>query len=452
MNARRVLTAGSAVVIALAMAGAGSAFAATGSAHHKAEHKAAHHKVVHKKVTHKKTMQSSAKGDLQIFSWWTGVASSKALASLIHVFNEQYPHIKVVNEAVAGGAGSNAKAVLVSRMEAGNPPGTFQVHGGNGSLLEWIQAGDMKPLNFLYKEMGWYHAFPKSLLNLLTYKGKIYAVPVDMQRTNVLWTNPALFRKYHLAVPRTFAQFFHDAAVFQKHGITPLELANHGQWEATLLYSDVLMGTLGPAKYNALLTGHASWSMPAVRTATETFARMLQYVNKDYNGLHWQQADGAVAKGQAAMNVMGDWAQGYFTTDLHLKPGVGFGWAPTPGTKGVFAVTTDAFGLPSKLKDDGPTIDFLKVLGSVKGQDTFNPLKGTFSPLLKANPHLYDAYSRDAMNSFKHDKLTLVIGQGGVNPGFTTAFTNAMTSFVANKNVNQFLSAVESAAKANPLS
>ncbi|MCY0869284.1 MAG: carbohydrate ABC transporter substrate-binding protein, partial [Firmicutes bacterium] len=115
MNARRVLTAGSAVVIALAMAGAGSAFAATGPAHHEADHKAAHHKVVHKKDMHKKAMTSSAKGELQIFSWWTGVASSKALAALVHVFNEQYPHIKVINEAVAGGAGSNAKAVLVSR-------------------------------------------------------------------------------------------------------------------------------------------------------------------------------------------------------------------------------------------------------------------------------------------------------------------------------------------------
>ncbi|AEJ40655.1 extracellular solute-binding protein family 1 [Sulfobacillus acidophilus TPY] len=395
--------------------------------------------------------QSSGNQQLQIFSWWTGVASSKALKALIGVFNQEYPHIQVINEAVAGGAGSNAKAVLASRMEAGNPPGTFQVHAGNGSLLSWIQAGDMAPLNSLYQSQGWYHDFPKSLLNMLTVNGKIYAVPVDMQRANVLWYNPKIFNQYHLTPPTTFNQFFADAAVLQSHGITPLALANHGNWETTLLYSDVLLGTVGPKEYTALLDGKASWNSPGVVTATNTFLHMMQYTNSDYEALHWQQADQMVAQGQAAMNVMGDWAQGYFTTDLHLTPGTGFGWAPTPGTQGTFAMVSDVFGLPAKLSNPTPTLDFLKVLGSLKGQDTFNPLKGTFSPRLDADKSLYDAYSQSAMNSFKKDTLVLVIGQGGANPGFTQAFENAMVSLVSSHNVNQFISAVQSAAAANPL-
>ncbi len=392
------------------------------------------------------------KGNLQIFSWWTGVASSKALKSLINVYTGEYKGMKVTNDAVAGGAGSNAKAVLASRMEAGNPPGTFQVHGGGGSLLSWIQAGDMTPLNSLYKSQGWYKVFPKSLLNLITYKGNIYAVPVDMQRANVLWFNPSILRKYHLAAPKTFPAFFHDAAILKKHGITPLALANHGNWEATLLFSDVLLGTVGTAKYDQLLTGKANWNIPGVKTAAQTFARMMTYTNSDYSALHWQQADQLVAQGKAAMNVMGDWAQGYFTTDLHLKPNVGFGWAPTPNTHGVFAAVTDVFGLPSKLKDKTPTLDFLKVLGSKKGQDTFNPLKGTFSPRLDSAAAKYDAYSQSAMKSYKRDKLVLVIGQGAVNPGFTNSFNNAMEIFVTNHNVSTFVSGLESAAQTNPLS
>ena len=49
------------------------------------------------------TPVASGPKQLQIFSWWTGVASSKALGSLIKVFNDKYPSIKVINEAVAGG-------------------------------------------------------------------------------------------------------------------------------------------------------------------------------------------------------------------------------------------------------------------------------------------------------------------------------------------------------------
>lgn len=397
---------------------------------------------------------SSNSGSLEIFSWWTGVASSKALQQFINQYQQQYPGVKVVNAAVAGGAGSNAKAVLASRMEAGKPPGTFQVHAGRGSLLSWVQAGDMTPLNSLYKQMGWDQVFPQSLLNLMTFNGNIYAVPVDMQRDNVLWYNTKIFKKYNLTPPTTFNEFFQDAQVLKSHGITPLALANHGNWETTLLWSDVLLGTVGPTEYNKLMQGKEAWNTPGVVQASNTFLKMLQYTNSDYQSLHWAEADGLVAKGQAAMNVQGDWAQGYFTTTAGLKPNVDFGWAPTPGTKGVFAAVSDVFGLPSKLtgQDKTNATNFLKVLASASGQKAFNTLKGTISPRLDANPSDYNAYGQSAMASYKKDTLVLTPGQGALNPGFTTALENAMTQFISSKNTNQFVSALQSAAQQNPLS
>lgn len=396
----------------------------------------------------------SKSGSLEIFSWWTGVASSKALQQFINQYEQQYPGVKVTNAAVAGGAGSNAKAVLASRMEAGKPPGTFQVHAGRGSLLSWVQAGDMTSLNSLYQKEGWNKDFPQSLLNLMTFNGNIYAVPVDMQRDNVLWYNTKIFKQYNLKPPTTFAEFFHDASVLKSHGITPLALANHGGWETTLLWSDVLLGTVGPTEYNKLMQGKDAWNTPGVVQASKTFLQMLQYTNSDYQSLHWAQADGLVAKGQAGMNVMGDWAQGYFTTTAGLKPNVDFGWAPTPGSQGVFAAVSDVFGLPSKLtgQDKTNAENFLKVLASSQGQKAFNTLKGTISPRLDANPADYNAYGQSAMASYKKDQLVLTPGQGALNPGFTTALGNAMTQFISSQNVNQFVAALQSAAQQNPLS
>lgn len=392
-------------------------------------------------------------GSLEIFSWWTGVASSKALKQFIDLYEQQYPGVKVVNAAVAGGAGSNAKAVLASRMEAGKPPGTFQVHAGHGSLYSWVQAGDMAPLNSLYKQMGWDKKFPQSLLNLVTFNGKIYAVPVDMQRDNVLWYNKKVFSKYNLKAPTTFTEFFSDAKVLKSHGITPLALANHGNWETTILWSDVLLGTVGYTKYNDLMDGKLAWNTPGVTQATNTFLKMMKYTNSDYNSLHWAQADGLVAKGTAGMNVMGDWAQGYFTTTAGLKPNVDFGWAPTPGSQGIFAAVADVFGLPSKLTGQAKTnaTNFLKVLGSAKGQKAFNTLKGTFSPRLDASPSDYNAYGQSAIKSYQNDKLVLTPGQGALNPGFTTALQNAMTQLISSQNVSQFETALQNAAQQNPL-
>lgn len=54
---------------------------------------------------------------VEIFSWWTGAGEEAGLKALIQVFKDKQPSIEVINAAVAGGAGTNAKAVLASRMQ-----------------------------------------------------------------------------------------------------------------------------------------------------------------------------------------------------------------------------------------------------------------------------------------------------------------------------------------------
>ena len=56
-------------------------------------------------------------GKLEIFSWWTGAGEEDGLKALIQLFEEENKDIPIENAAVAGGAGTNAKAVLTSRMQ-----------------------------------------------------------------------------------------------------------------------------------------------------------------------------------------------------------------------------------------------------------------------------------------------------------------------------------------------
>src|SRR5215212_7988762 len=67
-------------------------------------------------------------GDLEIFSWWAGGGEAAGLEALVAKFAEMHPNVNVVNSAVSGGSGVNARAVLATRMQAGDPPDTFQVH------------------------------------------------------------------------------------------------------------------------------------------------------------------------------------------------------------------------------------------------------------------------------------------------------------------------------------
>jgi glucose/mannose transport system substrate-binding protein len=76
--------------------------------------------------------------EVEVFSWWTGGGEAAGLEAMIKVFNAAYPNIEFINAAVAGGAGTNAKAVLQSRLAAGDPPDSWQAHAGQEILGAYV--------------------------------------------------------------------------------------------------------------------------------------------------------------------------------------------------------------------------------------------------------------------------------------------------------------------------
>ncbi len=375
---------------------------------------------------------------VEIFSWWTGAGEEAGLKALIQLFEEKNPDIQVKNAAVAGGAGTNAKATLATRMQGDDPPDTFQVHGGSELNDSWVAAGKMEPLNELYKEQGWMDKFPEELIDMVSKDGKIYSVPVNIHRGNVLWYNAKIFDENGIEPPTSFDDFFKAAEKLKKKGVVPLALGDKEPWGATHLLETVLLGKLGPEDYGKLWTGKLSFENPKVKEALKTYKKMLTYTNKDHAARNWQDAAQMVAKGEAAMNVMGDWAKGYFTTDLKLKPGKDFGWAATPGTESSFMVITDTFGLPKGAKHPEATQEWLRVLGSAEGQDVFNPLKGSIPARVDADVSKYDEYGKEAIEQFKDSKLVPSLAHGSAAPeGFVTEADQAVNTFVTQGDVDR---------------
>jgi len=174
---------------------------------------------------------------------------------------------------------------------------------------------------------------------------------------------------------------------------------------------------------------------PKVVKAWETFGRVLDCSNPDASGLSWQQAVDRVLKGSAAFNVMGDWAAGYMATTLKLKPGDGFGWAPSPGTSGVFMMLSDSFGLPRGARNRNATLEWLKLLGSREGQDTFNPLKGSIAARLDSDLSKYNAYSQAAAKDWKANTIVGSLAHGAVAPeSFASQFGSVMEIYLAGRN------------------
>ena len=65
-----------------------------------------------------------------------------------------------VNGAVAGGAGSDAKNVLASRLQTNDPPDTFQAHAG-AELTDYIDDGQIEDLSSMYEDNGLERRVPR---------------------------------------------------------------------------------------------------------------------------------------------------------------------------------------------------------------------------------------------------------------------------------------------------
>jgi glucose/mannose transport system substrate-binding protein len=349
-------------------------------------------------TTHKK--QAATNKQLEIFTWWASGGEAAGLKGMTDLFKKQNPHTKFINAAVAGAAGVNAKAVLVARMIAHNPPDSFQSHAG-AELTSYVKAGQVEDLTFLYKKNGWYKVFPVGLIKAITVGGKIYSVPVNIHRANVLWWNPATLAKAGItAAPTTMAEFKADLAKFKAAGIDGIALAGNGDWAIAHLFDQILLADLGTAKYVGLFNGKTSWTGPAVKTAATDLSEILAYGNSSKT-LDWPDAGNLVVKTHTAgFFVMGDWASAQWEND-GFKPGTDYKWAAFPGTQKNYMWLSDSFTLPKGAKDRDAAIAWLTLAGSLAGQDAFNPKKGSIAVRKDSNPALYDIYLKSAMKDWR---------------------------------------------------
>ncbi len=386
-------------------------------------------------------------GTVEIFSWWTGAGEEDGLLALIDLFEQEHPDITVDNAAVAGGAGTNAKAVLATRMQGDDPPSTFQVHGGAELNEGWVAADKMEPLNDFYEEQGWMDKFPQDLIDMVSKDGNIYSVPVNIHRGNVIFYNKQVFEDNGLEVPTTYDEFIAVADKLQDAGVTPLALGDKEAWTATQIFENILLGELGPDDYKSLWAGDIAFDDDRVVAAAEKFKTVLGYVNEDHASRNWQDAAQLVGDGEAAMINMGDWAKGYFSNDLDLETNKDFGYFAFPETDGDFMVITDTFGLPKGVENPDEVKEFLSVLGSVEGQDAFNPLKGSIPARVDADESKYDEYGKDAMKDFNESNLTPSLAHGSAAAeGFVTKANQAVNIFVTQLDVDNLINTLKNAA------
>jgi glucose/mannose transport system substrate-binding protein len=386
---------------------------------------------------------------LEVFSWWTSGGEAAALDALFNTYKKQFPGIGIINATVAGGSGSGARPVLQTRLAVNNPPDTWQSHPGWELLGQYVNPGYCEPITELYESGGWDKAFPKALVNMVSQEGKAYAVLTGVHHGNVLWYNKKLLQKYGITVPKrlSFDEFFAICDKLKAAGVPAIGVGDSGIWASTQLFENTLLGVVGPQGWTDLFSGKMQWDDPKVKEAMEYFAKMQDYLNPDHADLTWDQAVKELMDGKVAFNSMGDWADGEFIK-AKMKENEDFGWVNHPGTEGSFLIVADGFTLAKGAPHKESAIAWLRSIGTKEAQEAFNPLKGSIPARTDVDKSKFDAYHRWSMEEFAKDRLLPSCVHGGAAPeAFQKALNDAVSSFVRNKNVDNFATALTQESK-----
>ena len=368
-----------------------------------------------------------SKNRFEIFTWFTSGAEADSMKALSTEFRKQNPRAIFFN-AAAVGDGINAKGVLVDRLEAGEPPDSFQVHSG-AEISPLIQAGQLQDLAPLYKSEGWDKVFPADLISNLTANGKIYSVPLKITRTNLLWWNPVTAKKAGITkVPNSLDEMLADMEKFKKIGINGIALSGQGDWAIALLFDYVLLASMGPEKFNGLWNGDTAWDGPEVSKAIDYLTKILTFGNSS-KSLDWPDAAKLIISRKAGYLIMGDWVKNEWQSQ-GLVIGKNFTYSPAPQSSGTFQWAAESFVLPRDASNIDAGTEWLKLCGSIVGQAKFNSLNRSIGSRIDQNQKMYDSFQKSQVKDWSKNILvgSTVLGVNYNNAGMAS-FNSAVGKF-----------------------
>ncbi len=313
--------------------------------------------------------------EVEVLHWWTSGGEAAALTVLKDDLESK--GITWKDMPVAGGGGESAMTVLRARVTAGNPPTAVQMLGFD--IQDWAEQGALADLGAVAKEEGWDAVVPAALQRFSKYDGKWVAVPVNVHSTNWVWANKAILDKLGIAQPKTWDEFVAAMQTVKDAGL--VALAHGGQaWQEATIFDSVVMSTGGIDFYKSAFIDldPEALGSPTMEKAFERMTVLRSFVDDNFSGRDWNLASAMVINGEAAFQIMGDWAKGEFL-NAGKVPGQDFLCFRVPGTEGTVIFNADQFAM-FKVEDAGAQFaqaEMAKSVMSPKFQSAFNVVKGS---------------------------------------------------------------------------
>ncbi|MDU8909781.1 ABC transporter substrate-binding protein [Aestuariicoccus sp. MJ-SS9] len=309
----------------------------------------------------------------EVLHWWTSGGEAKSVAVLQEEFAAKGG--EWTDMPVAGGGGDAAMTALRARVLSGNAPTAVQLKGP--AIQEWYEEGVLADISAVAEAQGWADVLPASIAGHMKCEGTWCAAPVNVHRVDWIWANADVLEANGIEMPTTWDEFNAAAEKLQAAGVIPL--AHGGQaWQDATVFEAVALGILGPDGFHKAFVELDTDTLTSdgMVAVFDQMRKMRGYVDDNFSGRDWNLATAMVMNGEAAFQIMGDWAKGEFMAAGKV-PGEDFLCASTPGDGFLYNVDSFAmFDVDGDDKQEGQALLAELIVGQ-NFQKVFNLNKGS---------------------------------------------------------------------------
>ena len=378
-----------------------------------------------------------AEPQAEVLHYWTSGGEAKSVAVLQKEFADNGG--TWTDMPVAGGGGDAAMTALRARVLSGNAPTAVQLKGP--AIQEWYEEGVLADISAVAAANGWADVLPDAIAAHMKCEGTWCAAPVNVHRVDWIWANADVLKANDIAMPTTWDEFNASATKLQAAGIIPL--AHGGQaWQDATVFEAVALGILGPDGFRKAFVelDKETLTSDAMVAVFDQMRLMRGYVDPNFSGRDWNLATAMVMNGEAAFQIMGDWAKGEFMAAGKV-PGEDFLCISTPGDG--FLYNVDSFAMFAVDGDDKKAGQELlaKLVVGKNFQEVFNLNKGSipartdvsldkFDSCAKLSAADMDASSKGGslLPSYAHGMALRGAQAGAITDVVTAHFNSDMSS------------------------
>jgi glucose/mannose transport system substrate-binding protein len=369
---------------------------------------------------------------VQMLHWWTSGGEAAALNVIKQQLAKEGYSWKDV--PVAGGGGGAAMTTLKAMVAAGNPPTASQILGYYA--LDYADDGKLADITPLATKGDWAKVVPTALQKFTTDNGKWGAVPVNIHSVNWIWVNKALMEKIGGTEPKNFDELIALLDKAKAAGVIPLALGGQ-PWQEATMFDSVVASTGGTDFYKKAFVDldESALKSDTMKKSFDNLAKLRDYVDPNYSGRDWNLATAMVVKGDALLQVMGDWAKGEFKA-ANKEAGKDYLCYRFPGTDGSVFYNTDMFAFFQVSADrKAAQLALAEATMNPEVQVAFNVLKGSVPARMDVSDAAFDMCGKKGIADVKaaNAKGTF-LGSMAQNyaqpPAIATAYYDVVTKFL----------------------